>query len=141
MSQKAMNMHTSQISHGIVKGDAFEAAGLTVVNVGYAPAMVKIIAVEADDDPQDMFHWYSVEEDYVFKFNNAGQSRVAAFLEIDDRGFVVDGAALIAASTGTPVGFIFETYGAEYKDASADPHPDPVAADSAMDPIPEHQPE
>jgi len=131
MTQLAMNMHTSQISHGIVNGDDFAAADDNVVVVGYTPAMVKIIAVEANDAPQDMFHWYAVEEDYIFRFNATNEARHDSFIETNERGFTLDGAALIAASGGTPVGFIFETYGCEY--GSSGTNAAAADGDDAMD--------
>lgn len=130
--QRAMNMYRSQHSHGIIKGDDFDAAGVTTVKLGYAPAMIKIMAVLADDVPREAFHWYAVEPDYVFKFNATGQWRRDSFLNLIEQGFQVGGGDLIAASSGTPVGFIFEAVGSEPKDASDDPHPDPVAADEPM---------
>ncbi len=120
MSQAAINMHDSQISHGFVKGEDYSDDGNNEVVVGYTPSMIRIVPVESDE-PSCRVYWYSTDPDYVFLMNSAGESQEASPLEVTERGFILDGSAIAAwesmagplTSGDTADGFFWETFGCD----------------------------
>jgi hypothetical protein len=129
--QSAINMHGSQISHGIVKGDSFESADDNTVVCGYQPSMVKVYLVNAVLDPIALYYWYDWDPDNIW----TGEGMEDSFVETNERGFVLDGTAALVLH-GTAAGFIWETYGCE-NDSSYQTtmNPDAVDGGDAMDPI------
>jgi hypothetical protein len=130
--QSAINMHLSQISHGIVKGDSFVDDGDNTVVCGYTPSMVKIYLLDDTLDPVTLYYWYDWDPDYVY----TGAGREDSFIETNERGFVLDGEAALVLDQAA-AGFVWETYGCQNNDDYhwAAMNPDAVAADDAMDPI------
>ncbi len=129
MTQSAINMHTSQISHGVVKPDDFGA--LNVIVTGYTPSMIKIVPLEDDLDPIDVCLWYDTMPEHIF---HPGDGSVYdSFVEVTETGFVLDGVALVAIEAATE-GFIWETYGC-HNDGSYRQimNPAPVQAGDPMD--------
>lgn len=136
MTQRAINMHTSQISHGIVAGEDFVSDGDNAVVVGYTPSIIRIAALDDGGDPQDWFEWFAHTPGSIFGL----AARIDSFVTTTERGFVLDGEALVAAEALAD-GFLFVTYGCD-NDGSyrANMNPDAVHADDAMPFIPHQWP-
>lgn len=129
MAQRAINMHTSQISHGIVLAADFVNDGDNVVVTGYTPSIVRVYLLDASLDPVLGLHWFSTMPDNQF----TGAAMVDSCITVNESGFVLDGAAAVVLS-GTTAAFIWETVGCENDGTyRINMNPGAVAADGAMD--------
>ncbi len=135
--QRAINMHTSQISHGLVPVADFSAIGLNVLVTGYTPSMIKIGLLDNVLDPVEWFHWYSTDPDFVY----SGSGREATIVIPTERGFVLSGVLAVALEAETAA-FLWETYGCDNDGDYRNPmNAGPAQAGDAMDPINPHLPD
>lgn len=134
MSQAAINMHTSQISHGYLKGVDYENDDDNTIIVGYTPSMIKVMPLSGDD-PVGWFYWYSTKPDEVYLFEHGeAPSEEDSPLEVNELGFVLDGADLDTILAGTADGIYWETYGCHNDDSyRTNMNPAAKAGDGAMD--------
>jgi hypothetical protein len=133
--QRAINMHTSQISHGVVEPGDLDL--LNEIVTGYTPSMIKIVALGAGFVPQEVYLWYSTLPELIFTPNSMEDTIVIP----TERGFVLSGTNLVALEADA-TGFIWETYGCDndgdYRD---DMNDDAVEAGDLMDPIDPYLPD
>ena len=100
--QKAINLVTSQISHGCF--DAGKENAYTV-NVGYAPSMIRVIFVDGES-VGPMLMWYSTDPLNMVSFG-ALFTYEDSIITPTERGFVLD----LSGEEYPPDTIIWETYG------------------------------
>lgn len=109
--QKAINLVTSQISHGMFPvGDNGEPH--TVV-VGYAPSIIRVICV-ADDGVDLIYWWYSTAPDKAVSLGSTLEY-VASPITATEQGFILD----LTDEEYPPDFVIWETYGYEPRPSTA----------------------
>ena len=139
MAKSMINIHSGQVHHGclepfnrdhIGEKDMFIVDEDNLVVVGYTPSMIKLTVCEVSGAGIGRFHYYDWEKEYMF---NPEGEMVAAFVEVTENGFVIDGEALVSLESDAAM-IIWETYGCE-NDGSyrANMFPDPVAGDTPQD--------
>ncbi len=135
MTQAAINMHTSQISHGYVKGDDYLATADNVVVTGYPPSMIRLMLL-AGNEPVARVYWYETDPSVMFyeDYGSPAPSQESVVFEITERGFVLDGVAVSSLNSDVD-GFFWETFGCFY-DGTYRTHmnPDPKDGDCVGDP-------
>lgn len=92
MTQRTINLVTSQISHGVIDLSALENNPTThEVLTGYRPSMIRLILLN-DGEATAIYNWYSTKPDKVF---GLADDTDAAFdtddspLAVTERGFVL----------------------------------------------------
>ena len=113
MTQRTINLVTSQISHGVIDLSALENNPTThEVLTGYRPSMIRLILL-GEEDVKAIYNWYSTKPDKVF---GLADDTGAAFdtddspLAVTERGFVltlsdlVDGDEVIWEAFGSDPG-------------------------------------
>jgi hypothetical protein len=116
MSQLTINMHTSQRSQGIIRGANFKNDAVMDIVLGYAPAEMTIIALDAANDPLWRAEWVAVDAEHMYMFADTaagtGMHREAIdpVAGINEKGFWVDGTELVALAAEV-AGFIFVCHG------------------------------
>lgn len=126
MAQAAINMHSSQISHGIVMPDSYAGVGNLALVTGYTPSMIKVIVLENDLDPIAYYAWYSTDPDNIYTGNGVQDS----FVTVTATGFVVDMTAVAVLHQAADA-LIWETYGCE--NASSGSNAAAAVGNDAMD--------
>jgi hypothetical protein len=156
MDQKAINMHTSQISHGYVFGEDYAGTGELTVRTGYTPSMMRFWLTDENGAPIDTvdgqrWYWYATLKDVIYSEDGVEDS----FVTPTEKGFIFDMdacQAIVDAENGIGEGeeeriyivggIIWETFGCDYDDDYRNPmNPDPVDAGNAMPAIPNELPE
>ena len=109
--QRAINMHTSQISHGYFELPATSGKATT----GYTPSMIRLTFLSASG-VLGRAYWYSTHPAQMFLTNATADSAEASIVAVTERGFVLDLSAAILGASGTlkdTTKIIWETFGAD----------------------------
>src|SRR5690554_4702009 len=114
--QRAINMHTSQISHGyfiLLPGEDNE------VITGYTPSMIRLFLLSASGILSRAY-WYSTTPAQMYvtvSDTEIGDSIEESIVTVTERGFVLDGTADILTAQGdlgaATVKVFWETFGAD----------------------------
>ena len=142
MTQLAINMHTSQVAHGVITDEHYLADDVNVVRVGYTISMVHLHLYVAGN-PVAQAYWYSHEPDVMMLYED-GQAPldVPAFIEVGEKEFYIDGTAVDATLHGTADAVRWQVDGCHNDNSYRNNmHPDPQSGDSAMPWINPHLPE
>ena len=109
--QRAINMHTSQISHGYFVLPATSGK----VTTGYTPSMIRLTFLSASG-VLGRAYWYSTHPAQMFLTTAGGDSAEASIVAVTERGFVLDLSAAILGASGAlenTTKIIWETFGAD----------------------------
>ena len=142
MTQLAINMHTSQVAHGVITDEHYLADDVNVVRVGYTISMVHL-HLYLGGNPVAQAYWYSHEPDVMMLYElGEAPLDVPAFIEVGEKEFYIDGTAVDATLDGTADAVRWQVDGC-HDDGSYrnNMHPDPQSGDSAMPWINPHLPE
>lgn len=124
MTQRTINLVTSQISHGVVDLSALEGSPDThEVLTGYRPSMIRLILLDKGD-AKAIYNWYSTKPDKVFGLvddTGADFDTDDSPLAVTERGFV-----LSLSDLGDTDGVIWEAFGSDPGESVEPVEPEPV---------------
>lgn len=123
MTQRTINLVTSQISHGVIDLSALEN-NLTTHEVltGYRPSMIRLILL-GEEDATAIYNWYSTKPDKVFGLladASADFDVADSPLAVTERGFV-----LTLSDLGGADEVVWEAFGSDPGESVEPVEPEP----------------
>lgn len=123
MTQRTINLVTSQISHGVIDLSALENNPTAhEVLTGYRPSMIRLILLD-EGDATAIYNWYSTKPDKVFGLaddTGAEFDTDDSPLAVTERGFV-----LTLSDLGDADEVVWEAFGSDPGESVEPVEPEP----------------
>lgn len=123
MTQRTINLVTSQISHGVINLSALENNPTThEVLTGYRPSMIRLILLEGGEATA-IYNWYSTKPDKVFGL----LADASADFDVADPPFAVTerGFVLTLSDLGDADEVVWEAFGSDPGESVEPVEPEP----------------
>jgi hypothetical protein len=134
MTQRAINMHLSQVAHGMIFGADYKNNAYNWVALGYVPSMIHLHLYNGAN-PIAQVYWYSHDPDVIMIYEN-GQVPVETdtIFDFTYTSFGIHGGKINAELVGVATGLRWQVDGCHYDDSyRVNMNPDAVDGGDAMD--------